>query len=139
MAKSIWAPEALKQQQKTIIPESACKRDIGVPSVTIILLQIRRQTASKFKILKNATVHAVSVDRTRDLQIFSLTLSQLSYPRRPKNIQQISVCSFIYTLHTLHDWKIFMYFSRQYLSNYPTICPIIGLSSDFFATRLSLF
>jgi hypothetical protein len=24
---------------------------------------------------------AVSVDRTRDLQIFSLTLSQLSYPR----------------------------------------------------------
>ncbi len=25
---------------------------------------------------------AVSVDRTRDLQIFSLTLSQLSYPRR---------------------------------------------------------
>ncbi len=25
--------------------------------------------------------HAVSVDRTRDLQIFSLTLSQLSYPR----------------------------------------------------------
>ena len=26
-------------------------------------------------------VYAVSVDRTRDLQIFSLTLSQLSYPR----------------------------------------------------------
>ncbi|RDX71794.1 hypothetical protein CR513_48806, partial [Mucuna pruriens] len=25
---------------------------------------------------------AVSVDRTRDLQIFSLTLSQLSYPRK---------------------------------------------------------
>ncbi len=31
-------------------------------------------------------LHAVSVDRTRDLQIFSLTLSQLSYPRRPKDI-----------------------------------------------------
>jgi hypothetical protein len=27
---------------------------------------------------------AVSVDRTRDLQIFSLTLSQLSYPRIPR-------------------------------------------------------
>ena len=26
-------------------------------------------------------LNAVSVDRTRDLQIFSLTLSQLSYPR----------------------------------------------------------
>jgi hypothetical protein len=26
-------------------------------------------------------INAVSVDRTRDLQIFSLTLSQLSYPR----------------------------------------------------------
>ncbi|KAF7831201.1 hypothetical protein G2W53_013534 [Senna tora] len=26
--------------------------------------------------------NAVSVDRTRDLQIFSLTLSQLSYPRK---------------------------------------------------------
>jgi hypothetical protein len=26
-------------------------------------------------------MYAVSVDRTRDLQIFSLTLSQLSYPR----------------------------------------------------------
>ena len=26
-------------------------------------------------------MNAVSVDRTRDLQIFSLTLSQLSYPR----------------------------------------------------------
>ena len=28
---------------------------------------------------------AVSVDRTRDLQIFSLALSQLSYPRMPEN------------------------------------------------------
>jgi hypothetical protein len=27
-------------------------------------------------------MYAVSVDRTRDLQIFSLTLSQLSYPRK---------------------------------------------------------
>jgi hypothetical protein len=31
---------------------------------------------------KNKNIkNAVSVDRTRDLQIFSLTLSQLSYPR----------------------------------------------------------
>jgi hypothetical protein len=30
---------------------------------------------------ENIKRHAVSVDRTRDLQIFSLTLSQLSYPR----------------------------------------------------------
>ena len=30
---------------------------------------------------KNHKEDAVSVDRTRDLQIFSLTLSQLSYPR----------------------------------------------------------
>ena len=29
--------------------------------------------------------NAVSVDRTRDLQIFSLTLSQLSYPRKSNN------------------------------------------------------
>ena len=27
-------------------------------------------------------MNAVNVDRTRDLQIFSLTLSQLSYPRK---------------------------------------------------------
>ncbi|CAN1306021.1 hypothetical protein LINPERPRIM_LOCUS26696 [Linum perenne] len=32
-------------------------------------------------IMKNKII-AVSVDRTRDLQIFSLTLSQLSYPRK---------------------------------------------------------
>ena len=31
--------------------------------------------------IKNKKQIAVSVDRTRDLQIFSLTLSQLSYPR----------------------------------------------------------
>ena len=30
---------------------------------------------------QNYSFFAVSVDRTRDLQIFSLTLSQLSYPR----------------------------------------------------------
>lgn len=30
--------------------------------------------------------NAVSVDRTRDLQIFSLTLSQLSYPRMTRVI-----------------------------------------------------
>ena len=36
------------------------------------LLHIQRKTGKK---------NAVSVDRTRDLQIFSLTLSQLSYPR----------------------------------------------------------
>ncbi|KAF9688195.1 hypothetical protein SADUNF_Sadunf02G0171800 [Salix dunnii] len=30
---------------------------------------------------ERAKQNAVSVDRTRDLQIFSLTLSQLSYPR----------------------------------------------------------
>ncbi len=33
---------------------------------------------------------AVSVDRTRDLQIFSLTLSQLSYPRRREACQMVS-------------------------------------------------
>ena len=32
-------------------------------------------------IWKTEKYNAVSVDRTRDLQIFSLTLSQLSYPR----------------------------------------------------------
>jgi hypothetical protein len=32
-------------------------------------------------LFKKRTKNAVSVDRTRDLQIFSLTLSQLSYPR----------------------------------------------------------
>ncbi|CAN1807251.1 hypothetical protein LINPERHAP1_LOCUS24978 [Linum perenne] len=31
--------------------------------------------------MKQKVLNAVSVDRTRDLQIFSLTLSQLSYPR----------------------------------------------------------
>ena len=31
---------------------------------------------------KDKRESAVSVDRTRDLQIFSLTLSQLSYPRK---------------------------------------------------------
>jgi hypothetical protein len=30
--------------------------------------------------------NAVSVDRTRDLQIFSLTLSQLSYPRHQRDL-----------------------------------------------------
>ncbi len=34
---------------------------------------------------------AVSVDRTRDLQIFSLTLSQLSYPRRRKPMPYIKI------------------------------------------------
>jgi hypothetical protein len=32
-------------------------------------------------IQEETKMYAVSVDRTRDLQIFSLTLSQLSYPR----------------------------------------------------------
>ncbi|CAN1811921.1 hypothetical protein LINPERHAP1_LOCUS26375 [Linum perenne] len=32
--------------------------------------------------IMNSKKIAVSVDRTRDLQIFSLTLSQLSYPRK---------------------------------------------------------
>ena len=38
---------------------------------------------NKTKIInhKEQKEDAVSVDRTRDLQIFSLTLSQLSYPR----------------------------------------------------------
>ena len=31
--------------------------------------------------LRDRIILAVNVDRTRDLQIFSLTLSQLSYPR----------------------------------------------------------
>ena len=31
--------------------------------------------------LKHNIIIAMNVDRTRDLQIFSLTLSQLSYPR----------------------------------------------------------
>ena len=33
------------------------------------------------KYLRKKLIYAVNVDRTRDLQIFSLTLSQLSYPR----------------------------------------------------------
>ncbi len=36
----------------------------------------------KTKHRKTNCRNAVSVDRTRDLQIFSLTLSQLSYPRK---------------------------------------------------------
>ncbi|CAN0890959.1 hypothetical protein LINGRAHAP2_LOCUS16735 [Linum grandiflorum] len=37
--------------------------------------------------LQKTKINAVSVDRTRDLQIFSLTLSQLSYPRfRVQNV-----------------------------------------------------
>ena len=40
---------------------------------------------------RGKTKNAVSVDRTRDLQIFSLTLSQLSYPRACIEIQSISL------------------------------------------------
>ncbi len=53
---------------------------------------------------------AVSVDRTRDLQIFSLTLSQLSYPRRsryiPHQVQSLYIqqCSKKF-FHTLYWFK----------------------------------
>jgi hypothetical protein len=57
---------------------------------------MRDQSVNAFE--KN-NIFAVSVDRTRDLQIFSLTLSQLSYPRIVYNIKYFS----IYTLQYLKD------------------------------------
>ena len=45
--------------------------------------------------------YAVSVDRTRDLQIFSLTLSQLSYPRLASGWKRLLIVSIRYNLDDL--------------------------------------
>ena len=44
----------------------------------------------------------MSVDRTRDLQIFSLTLSQLSYPR----LWKINALNFLYCRDKRFGWRI---------------------------------
>ena len=44
-------------------------------------IQVNNQKPTINNEIKEIKKYAVSVDRTRDLQIFSLTLSQLSYPR----------------------------------------------------------
>ena len=48
---------------------------------------------------KNKIKNAVSVDRTRDLQIFSLTLSQLSYCP----VLKVLISAYIYYMSTLYS------------------------------------
>ncbi len=68
--------ETLKRKKKRMEQARSGKKNITRTKKCFIVTYLRILGKKVEK-----TKHAVSVDRTRDLQIFSLTLSQLSYPR----------------------------------------------------------
>ena len=80
---------------------------------------------------------AVSVDRTRDLQIFSLTLSQLSYPRFLVNVVKNWFCKHLLTLLTYSWNRHFSLPNRFYILLWLSV-PVLFLISLLLCFFVSL-
>jgi hypothetical protein len=74
----------------------------------------RHVVSLKWKMGQKEIKIAVSVDRTRDLQIFSLTLSQLSYPRLLDKVVNLFFQSMFFPFQPLpHSFYLFPFCSSS--------------------------